>query len=163
MRPSWVGYASTGFAQTTDAYTTEAPFRGWQAVMSIAGTTNTRLLDLNLSLSRSVDLIYAGNNTQNPNAREVGPLEVTGTLSAYASTSLEWDRYQANSTGALSVVMTDSTNSITLTITDFRIEKTTLDRGGNYARWNASFRGLHSATDSGPASIACVVQSSCEF
>ena len=61
------------------------------------------------------------------------------------------------------MVLTDSTNSITWTITDWRIENVTADRGGNYARWDVSWRALNSATDTGPGRVALVVQSSCQF
>lgn len=163
VRPTWVGMVSSGATETTDTYTTEAPFRGWQATIDIAGTTNTRILEFTSILSRSVDLIYGGSNTQNPNARSIGPLEHTWTLSVYGSTSLEFDRFLANSTGSLGITMTDSTNTLAWTITDARIEDVTLDRGGNFARWDVSGRGLHSATDTGPGSIVLTVQSSCEF
>lgn len=163
LKPSWVGFPSTDIAETTDSYGTDIPFRGWQAVMSIAGTTNTRILDFTANFSRSVDLIYGGSNLQAPNAREVGPMEVTGTMSVYASTSLEFDRYVANSTGNFILTATDSTNVVTFTATDFRIEKATVDRGGNYSRWNVNWRALHNATDSGPCSVALTVQSSCGF
>ena len=163
VRPAWVGYGSTGYAEQTDSYTTEAPFRGWQAVMDFGGSTNTRILEFTSRLARSVDLIYGGSNTQNPNARSIGPLEHTGTLSVYATNSTEFDRFLANTTGTFGVVMTDSTNSITWTITDWRIEDVSLDRGGNFARWDVSWRALHSATDTGPGRVALVVTSSCEF
>lgn len=163
VRPTWVGFGSTGYAETTDAYTTQAPFRGWEAVMDYAGTTNTRILEFTSRLTRSVDLIYGGSNTQNPNARTIGPLEHTGTLSVYANASTELDRFLANTTGTFGVTMADSTNSLTWTITDWRIEDVSLDRGGNFARWDVSWRGLYSATDTGPGSIALVVTSSCEF
>ena len=163
VRPTWVGWGSTGVVESVDTYTTQAPFRGWEAVIDYAGTTNTRILEFTSRLVRPVELIYGGSNTQNPNAREPGPLEHTGTLSVYASNSTEFDRFLANSTGALGVVLSDSTNSLTWTITDFKIEDVTLDRGGAYARWDVSWRGLYSATDTGPGRIALVVQSSCEF
>lgn len=164
VRPQWVGFGSTGHATLTPSYSTEDPFRGWQAVFAIAGTTNARILEFTSVLSRApVSLIYGGNNTQAPNNREVGPLEHTGSFVAYGSTSLEFDRFLANSTGALSVVMANSTNSLTWTITNWRIEDVTIDRGGGYARWDVRWRALHSGTDSGPGSVALVVASSCEF
>lgn len=163
VKPTWVGAGSTGIATITASFTTVDPFRGWEAVMDIAGTTNTRLLEFTSVLSRSVDLIYGGSNTQAPNNRETGPLEHTGKLVAYASTSLEFDRFLANTTGAFGVTMTDSTNTLAWTITDWRIEDVSLDRGGNYARWDVSWRGLYSATDTGPGRVALTVQSSCTF
>lgn len=163
VKPTWVGAGSTGVAAQTYSFSTVDPFRGWEAVMAIAGTTNARILDLTMRFARPVDLIFGGSNSQAPNAREVGPLEHTGSFSVYGSTSLEFDRYLANSTGAFSVVLTDSTNVFTLAITDFRIEDVSMDRGGNYARWDVKYRALHSGTDTGPGNIALTVQSSCQF
>lgn len=163
VRPTWVGFGSTGVAESSDSYTTEAPFRGWEAVIDYAGTTNTRILEFTSRLTRSVDLIYGGSNTQQPNARSIGPLEHTGTLTVYATASTELDRFLANTTGALGVTMTDSTNTLAWTITDWRIEDVSLDRGGSFARWDVSWRGLYSATDTGPGRIALTVTSSCEF
>lgn len=163
VRPTYIGFGSTGVAEQTDSYTTEAPFRGWQATIDIAGTTNTRILEFTSVLARPIDLIYGGSNSQSPNARNIGPLEHTGTLAVYASTSLEFDRYLANSTGGFGVTLTDSTNTLAWTFTDWRIEDVSMDRGGNFARWDVSWRALHSATDTGPGRVALTVQSSCEF
>lgn len=163
VTPTWLGFGSTGVAAQTASYSTADPFRGWQATIAIAGTTNIRILELAGTLSRQVTLIYGGSNTQAPNDREVGPLEHTGSFVAYASTSLELDRYLANSTGALNVVLSDSTNSLTLNITDWRIEDVDSDRGSGFAKWDVQWRALHSATDTGPGSMALVVASSCEF
>lgn len=164
VRPQWVGFGSTGYATLTPSYSTGDPFRGWQATVAIAGTTNARVLDFTSILSRApVKLIYGGSNTQAPNNREVGPLEHTGKLTVYGSTSLELDRYLANSTGALSVTMSDSTNTLAWDITNWRIEDVVIDRGGGYSRWDVTWRALHDSSDTGPGRVALTVASSCEF
>ena len=169
VKPSFVGNASTQVAETTDSYSTAAPFRGWEATVSATASTamNLRTLDVSLSFARPVYQIWGGSNTQVPNAFTVGPLEVTGSITSYGTTFSELTAYQANSTGSLTIQLDDvastNTNTFLLTCSNVRFEKVTLDRGGDYSRWTTSFRALHNATDSGPATVALSVASSCGF
>ena len=164
-KPSFVGNASTQVAETTDSYSTDRPFMGWEATVSATASTamNLRTLDFNLSIARPVFQIWGGSNTQTPNAFTVGTLEVTGSLTSYGTTFSELAAYQANSTGSLSVTLNDSTNSLIFTMSNVRFEKVTLDRGGDYSRWTTNFRALHNATDSGPATVSLSIASSCSF
>ena len=169
VKPTWVGNASTQVAETTDSYSTDSPFRGWQATVSATASTamNLRTLDFNISLSRPVYQIWGGSNTQIPNAFTVGPLEVTGSITSYGTTFSELTAYQANSTGTLTVQLDDvastNTNTLLFTMNNVRFEKVTLDRGGDYSRWTTNFRALHNATDSGPATVSLSIASSCSF
>lgn len=175
MKNEWLSFAaSTGISETTFSYTGTSgviPHRGWQATLALANSTNLRLLRFNVDLKRAVDLIYGANNSQNPSAREVGPLEITGSLSFYGGTSsggsteTEYTLFRNNTSTSMVIDLQDSTaalstaNGLTLTFSNANFYPATLDRSGNYVRWDVPFRALHNVTDSGPAAFALAIAS----
>ncbi len=71
---------------------TNPPFRGWHGTMTIAGAPATRLIDLELTFEREIQIRWGADGTQYPVAGHSGGIAVTGsmTLDATASTELDY-------------------------------------------------------------------------
>lgn len=160
----YVGYGpSSGIAENTASFTSDTPFRGWQGALTLAGSTNNRLIGFNLTIQREVNLVYSAINSQSPVSREVGALEVFGTATFYGGTSsggsteTEYNLFRNGTSTSLALAMsqTSSSNSdaLSISLANCAFYPVTLDRGGSFVRWNVSFRGFYNGTDSGPASI----------
>lgn len=166
----YVGYGpSLGIAEDTVSFTSDTPFRGWQGALTLAGSTNNRLLGFDLTLQREVNLIFPASNSQNPVSREVGPLEVFGTATFYGGTSsggsteTEYNLFRNNTSTSLSLRLVQSASSnadaLTISLANCNFYPVTIDRGGSFVRWNTNFRGFYNTSDSGPASLALSIMS----
>lgn len=167
IKPSYKSAApSTGpGTEATPSYGTDTPFRGFEAVFSVGGSTKTTLLTFDMSLTRQVDLIFAGNNSQRPSAVEVGDFDVTGKLSIYGSTDQPYVDYRANTQQAVELVLTDTAAGssyarLDILMTKCVFTKVTPDRSGNFLRYDVEFQGIHNATDAGPIQLIATIASS---
>lgn len=168
MKTVYRGYASsTGITETTVAYTCSVPKRGWEGALTLAGSTNNRLLAATFTFAREVGLIYSASNSQNPVNREVGPLEITGQLSFYGGTSsggstdTEYTLFRNNTSTTLSLTFFEasSSNALLIALSNANFAPATLDRGGQYHRWDVGVRGLYNTSDSGPGYVATTIAS----
>jgi hypothetical protein len=140
--------------------TTAAPFMGWQTTASAGGTPYTRLIDVEYTLERPVELIYTATNSQFASAGYAGPLAITAkatmdfpTYTDYLmflnKVQNEWKTttwYGSGST--LREVVVRCTNM------DFADDAATIDRSGITLRLGLSMRGLYNVTDQGPVWIS---------
>lgn len=166
IKPSYKSAApSTGpGTEATASYGSDTPLRGYEAVFSVGGSTRTTLLTYELSLSREVELIFAGNNSQRPSSVEVGDFDVTGKISFYGSTDQPMTDYRANTQQVVDVVLTDTSVGssyarLDLLMTKCVFTKVTPDRSGKYLRYDVEFQGIHNATDAGPIQIIATIAS----
>ncbi len=149
--------ASAIVTTTTPTIGTTAPFLGWQAAFSVAGTGVVgRLLAYEVTFKRILKEIFGANNSQDPSAIYVGGLEVTGKLTVDMPDDNELLHYLNNDQPAIQVVLTSGTNTITILMTKCAFEKATIDRGQEFVRLDAQIRGLYNTTDAGPAKVTVV-------
>ena len=153
-------------AAVSDA--TVAPFLGWQASLQIGGAGNTRLLDLSLDFKRPVELLYTANNTKDPSAAAIGPLEVTGKATFdYDTTELGY--YLSKTQNAFVATLGYGTGAgqkqlvFTGTKTDYGDGPVEIDRGKTYVTLAASLRFLHNTTDGGPCKITTLKNSKASY
>lgn len=170
LKTSYRSYAaSTAIPETSVSYSSDIPVRGWEGALTLAGSTNNRLINLSLNLQREVNLVFSASNSQNPISREVGPLEITGTAVFYGGTSsggstdTEYMLYRNNTSTSLSLVLAEpgasSQNIMAIALSNLNFYPVTVDRGASFVRFNAPFRALHNTSDSGPGSIAITTPS----
>ena len=169
IKPSWKSAApSSGISEQTPTYTSTPAMRGWEAVWSVGASTKVTLLGIDLTLTREVNLVFAGNNSQRPTAAEVGPLDITGKVSWYGSTDGIYTDYRANTSRELRLRMTDtlagsSHSVLDIIMSDCRFTKVTPDRSGTFIRYDGEFRAVHNATDAGPIQVNFTVATSSSF
>lgn len=81
--------------------TPENPFSGWRASVNVNGSTNTRLISAEWTLSREVHRTYTGQNSQLYNDILLGPLEVTCSLVFDYSVVTDLALFRAKTQGEL--------------------------------------------------------------
>lgn len=134
----------------TPSYGSLAPWLGWQSALTVGGAGNTKLLNGELTLRRTIEQIWPANNTQDPTQFIAGPLEVTGRINLYMDDDTDLDRVLNGTKPATQLVFTSGTNILTLIMTSCDWEENTIDRSGAYVRLDANLRGHYNATDAGP-------------
>lgn len=151
-----VGKIPADSAQSSATFGNDAPRLGWQASLSIAGGANTDLLGFELSIKRSAHLLFGAANSQDPNRGfGGGDLEVTGKMSFYAPDSAVLDYYRNTTKPIVAITMNSAgaTRDTLFTMSKCDFEKVAIDRGGDYVKWDATFRGIYNTTDGGPIAI----------
>lgn len=145
-------------AKPTSAYDASAPFIPYENAATLNNVSNQKLIALNIKFSRAVEAIFGANNTQDPSTMNAGPLEVTGTMTFAPADDTELNFYEnATAMTPNSFLFTSGGNTLTITMTQMRLEKgTVIDRGSPYVKVNATFRGIYNSTDAGPAKVTLV-------
>lgn len=152
-----LGKASALVVKTTPTIGTTTPFLGWQAALSIGGTSAPgRLLAAEWSLKRTLKEVFGANNSQDPSTIYAGILEVTGKMTFDMPDETELQHYLTNDQPSVSVALTSGANSVTILTTKTAFEKATVDRSQEFVRVDAQIRGLYNATDAGPAKITVI-------
>lgn len=160
-----LGYRATGMgliptlvAANATAAAVESPFPGWNGVVTSTGLT-ALVASGEITFSRELQVVHTGADDQDARHINVGPMDVRGNVLATVETDLS---------GAYAAVLAGTRQSFTLlfdtdpddlslliTITDADIaaEPVELDRGGVSVFNRINFRGIHNATDGGPAQV----------
>lgn len=172
IKPHWVSAApSSGISETAHTYSAILPLRGWQPVFSVGGSTKVTLLDLDLTITRETELLFAGNNSQRPSDAESGQVDVTGKISMYASTDGPYEDYRANTERELRFLFPEASASasgstysrLDIILTKAHFTNVTVDRSGPYVKWDADFRGKYSTTDAGAIQVVATVATTSQF
>ena len=167
IKPTFLSAAPTTGPGTeaTPSYGTDAALRGYEAVFSVGGSTKTTLLTFDLTLTRQVELIFAGNNSQKPSGFETGNFDCVGKIEFYGSTDQPYTDYRAGTQQAIELVMTDTTVGssyarLDILATKAQFTKVVPDRSGPYLRYAADFQAIHNATDAGPLQVITTISTS---
>lgn len=147
----WISKAEAAASAPTLSYSTVPLQPGW-ATQTLIRAANPTCLDGEISLKRAFDVIPT-NNSQDPQAIFVGPLEVTGKCTLMLEDETYIAQYTSNSQGIVDFLFSQGAGG---TLTSLQLHMTTaawtdgqLDRGGNYLKWPVNFRGLGNTTDQG--------------
>jgi hypothetical protein len=124
-------------------------FLPWQAALTLSGA-NTKLVDMEVSLKRGVDLIFGMNNTQDATQASVDQLSVTGKMTFVPTDDTEKGYYTSHTQPAASVLFTSGANTLTLQMTKCTFtDPVDIDPGSPYEKLSMSFKGVANATDAG--------------
>ena len=136
-------------AASTAAYSVE-PFNvPWQAVFTIAGVANARLIDFEATITAKNDQIFGMNGTQSPTAAVSDQLTVTGKFICVPDDYTEYNYYLANTQPSVSVVLDNNATRTTLQMSKVAITGAPLAHAGNYTLLNGTFEAIANATDAG--------------
>lgn len=145
---------STLVTKTTPTQNVLKPFQGWMANLSLGGTTNANMLGGDLTIKRDNQLIFAGNNTQDPTKYITGRIEISGKLTFDVDSETEWLLFTNGTQQSIQVqFQIDASNSLTFLFTKTDITKAVIDRGNEYVRVDMDFKALYNATDAGLCQI----------
>jgi hypothetical protein len=145
---------STLVAKTTPTQNVATPFQGWMASLTLGGTANANMLGGDLSIKRANQLIFAGNNTQDPTKYITGRIEISGKLTFDVDSETEWLLYSNGTQQSLQVQFTvDANTQLTLLCSKVDITKATVDRGNEFVRVDMDFKAIYNATDAGLCQI----------
>lgn len=149
---SLLGFASTtATAPGTQTFGTNPYFLGWEAALTLAGSSNNRLRSFGLTLQRAKsEVLFSAANSQNPYDIFLGPLEATWSLSFYMQDDTEYALALTQATKDVKVVITQPGTNYSLTFESSAVQftKPTIDRSGEYVLVSLSGTAVYNATDS---------------
>lgn len=148
---------STLVAKTTPTQNVAQPFQGWMASLTLGGTANANMLGGDITIKRANQLIFAGNNTQDPTKYITGRIEISGKLTFDVDSETEWLLYANGTQQSIQVAFTVSANqSLTLLFTKTDVTKAVVDRGNEFVRVDMDFKAIYNTTDAGLCQITLV-------
>jgi len=155
------GKIETNVTKPTNTYSTQAIYMPWQGALTLGGAGNTKLINLDMTIKRPVDLIFGMSNSQDATAANVGPMQITGKMTFAITDFTEINYYLNNTQPITSLVFTSGANTMTIVMSKTAFQDPTeLDHGSNYAKVTASFEAIANSTDAGagnsPAKITLV-------
>lgn len=148
----WVGKAETTASTPTVSFSTEQFMAAWQATMSILGTT-PKLIDGEINMKRSYDVVDVSDNSQDPVAIFLGPLTVDGKATVIMEDDTYYNNFVGNNQGVLTFDFTRGAAAtlrrIKATLSLAAFTEGPIDRGSSYVKLPLGFKGLANATDAG--------------
>jgi hypothetical protein len=150
------GKPSTLVAKPTASYSTQSFLLGWQAVLTLAGQVNARIMGMTYTIKQILGIIWGGNNQQAPTAINVGPIEVTGQMDVEPNDETEFLYMLNNTQPTASLNFTSGTNQLTIQTTTMAFTKGPIDRSGEYVKLPLTFEAVYNATDAGTEKLIVV-------
>ncbi len=154
---SWFGWASATVAKPSNTYSALVPFVPWTGALTLNGSGNTKLMELNLSLERLGAMnVYGSGGVQDPAFGFVGRLRVSGTALLACADETEYLLYANNTQGPFSFLLTQSGNvSLLVQMTKCAFETPTIvAQTKEYIETQVTFRAIANATDVSTAGAA---------
>lgn len=148
---------STLVAKSTPTQNVSTPFQGWMASLTLGGSVNANLLGGDITIKRANELLFAGNNTQDPTRAVNGRIEISGKLTFDVVDESEYLLFLNGTQQSIQVQFQVNANqSLTFLFTKTDISKSTVDRGGEYVRVDMDFKCLYNTTDAGLCQITLI-------
>lgn len=149
-------FAPVSEAVSSATYAAEPYFLGWETALTIAGSSNVRLVTMEVTLTRQLTPRWTAQNTQNPRFIFVGPLKVAWKMTFDIEDDTELAHFTSNDQPAVVATLTQPTTTNTV---KFQMSKTAWTKAQKISskEWtqvDASGSGLYNATDGGPILIA---------
>jgi len=149
-------FAPVSESTSVPSYASEPYFLGWEAALNLAGGPNTRLVTLDVTLSRKLTIRWTANNTQTPRFIFVGPLKVSWKATFDIEDDTEWNYFINNTQPAFVATLTQptTTNTVKFQMSKCAFTKAQKVSSKDWIQVDASGSGLWNATDAGPILIA---------
>ena len=150
------GFAPVSESTSTPSFAAEPYFLGWETALTIGGTSNTRLVTMEITLSRKLTVRWSAQNTQQPKFIFVGPLKVDWKMTFDIEDDTEITYLTSNTQPAVVATLTQpsSTNSIKFQMSKTAWTKAKKTSGKDWTQVDASGSALYNATDAGPILVA---------
>lgn len=147
---SFFGKASATQAKPTATFSALNPLIPWQGALTLNGSSNNKMRELNLSVERlEAQNVFGSAGTQDMAYGFSGALRVTGTAIFAITDETEWLLYANNTQGAFSLLLTVNANlTLTIQMTKCAFTKGTYQsREQQYLRVPVSFKAISNTTD----------------
>jgi|SRR5579872_563668 len=150
------GFAPVSESVSTPSFASEPYFLGWENALTIGGSSNARLVTMELTLSRALTVRWTANNTQQPRFIFVGPLKVEWKMTFDIEDDTEFTHLTSNDQPSVVALLTQpsSTNTIKFQMSKTAWTKVQKISSKDWVQVDASGSGLYNATDAGPILIA---------
>jgi hypothetical protein len=143
-------FASVTLATPTPSFSALAPIAGWTGTVSVAGSPNALVEELDLTFSRNVTPVFTVDGTSDPSQIWQGPLSVSGRIMFLAADETEFTRYLGvTSFPAVVVTLTQGTATIVVTMTSVVYTTAKIERGDDFSQVSVQFEAIANATDAG--------------
>ena len=152
----------TATAASTVLSAVSEPFLGWEGDISVAGSDFDRLISLELTVERGVELLYTANNTQSPSRADQGRMQVTANLMIDYAADADYLRFLNFTKNAIVVTFTRGTGAakkeLVINLSDFAwgADATTFDLGSETLKLSMAGRALYNTTDKGPIKFTLI-------
>ncbi|HDR8003429.1 TPA: hypothetical protein QCY70_004944 [Bacillus cereus] len=146
--------ASVVASKSTPTITVAKPFLGFTSTLTLGSTVDADLLGGEVSIKRDNQLIFAGNNTQDPTRYITGRIEATGKLTMDFDNEDDLNAYLNGTQQAVKIsFVLDANTSLEFSFGKVDVTKVTVDRSQEYIRADMSFKALYNATDAGMVTV----------
>jgi hypothetical protein len=148
-----VGIPSVTASAPTPAFSTLQPLASWLGVVTIGGTANMSVLDGNVNIKRSVDVIDTVDGSQAPHSLFAGPVSVSGKLTLVMEDETQITNY-LNTTGVSLDVNFQTGAGATLQQVKLHMSSVIysaadISRGKTYVELPVTFTAVANTTDVG--------------
>lgn len=152
------GFPPVSESTSVPSYAAEPYFLGWETALTLNGSGNTRLVTMEINLSRTLTPRWTANNTQSPKFIFVGPLKVDWKATFDVEDDTEWNYFVNNTQPSFSAKLTQpgSSNAITFQMSKCAFTKAPKTSSKDWIQVDAAGSALYNTTDQGP--IAIIVQ-----
>lgn len=146
---AWSGYVSATESTPTPSFGALLPIAGWTGVVTLAGSTNALMEEMDLTFSRNVTPVFTVDGNQDPAIVWQGAISVSGRLMLLASDETEFARYLAGTATTLVISLTQSTASLVLTMSSVIYTSAKIERGDDFSQVSVQFEAQANSTDAG--------------
>lgn len=166
LKPNYTTFFPQAAATPTYAGPTAQPQLGWQwidYIGSTLATTNisTRSTNLDMTISREVDLIWGSDGTQDPREIFAAEMAVVGKKTSIyentgSSTDVDWTNFRdVVQTSPFNCFVGSTSGSSALLVTNSKPGITTFGRswGKKYLEASMDFDGIYNTTDQGQVTV----------
>lgn len=143
------GKPSTLVTKPSASYSTQSFLLGWQAVLTLSGQVNARIIGMTYSIKQKLEIIWGSNNQQGPTAINVAGIELTGQVDVEPNDETEFLYMLNNTQPAASLNFTSGSNQLTLQTTKMAFTKGPIERSGDFVKLPLTFEAVYNTTDAG--------------
>jgi hypothetical protein len=150
------GFFPVSEATSSPSFAAEPYFLGWETALSIGGSSNLRLVSMQLDLKRALTIRWTADNTQQPRFVFVGPLDVSGKVTFDIEDDTELNYFVNNTQPSFQALLTQptTTNTIKFLMSKCAFTQAKRTSSKDWVQVDASIEGIYNATDAGPIQIA---------
>lgn len=147
---AFTSQASVTESTPTPSFSSLSPIAGWTGGVTLAGSSNALIEELDLTLTRNVTPVFAVAGSSNPVQIWQGPLSVSGRAMFIAADETEFSRYLNVTTPSMVVTLSQGTSSVVMQMSKIVYSSAKVERGDDFTQVSVQFDAIANATDAGP-------------
>ena len=161
---NFMGALPTEHTMTDLTDATEDAFLGWEGDVTVGGAAFDRLISMEMTVERGVELLYTANNTQDPSRADQGRMQVTANLMVDYAADEDYERFLNFVRNGVSVSFARGTagesdrRELRIDMSEFAwgADASAFDLGSETLKLNMSGRALYNSSDAGPVKFTLV-------